>query len=75
MTEILPNPYIEKFNTEKISIHKIDTLKETEPILKIRRVSREDIKKIVVSWFNKEAKHKIFHLDELIDALYGLVSK
>ena len=69
MIKILPNPFVEKFKAEQIRTGRVT------PTIKNFKPTREDIKKIVTSWFNKEAKHKVFHLDELIDALHSLIQR
>ena len=69
MIKILPNPFVEKFNAEENHINRfISTVKNLKP-------TKEDIKKIVLLWFDKEAKRGHFNLDELIDSFYELISK
>lgn len=70
MVELLPNPLVEinnaRLNAERLAQKAIShSLKST----------KEDIKKIVVSWFDKEVKRGHFDLDKLIDSLYDLISR
>lgn len=75
MTKILPNPFIEKFNAEINKEILASKLSSQQISFQKIKISKEEIKKIVVSWFDKEVKRGHFDLDELIDSLYELISK
>lgn len=75
MTEVLPNPFVERFNAETEKETLINKLSSQQITFHKLKITKEDIKKIVISWFNKELKRGYFNLDELIDSLYKLISK